>query len=44
MDIVWNFFFEVPVVLIDVYVVKSNVVMIREPLTQVVVFIASYSY
>lgn len=44
MDIVWHFFFEVPVVLIDIYVVKSNVVMIREPLTQVVILIASYCY
>ena len=44
MDIAWNFFFEVPVVLVDVYVVKANVVMIREPLAQVVVFIASYCY
>ena len=42
MDIVWNFFFEVPVVLIDVYVVKSNVAVIGEPLAQVVVLIASY--
>ena len=44
MDIAWNFFFEVPVVLVDVYVIKANVVMIREPLTQVVVLIASYCY
>ena len=44
MDIAWNFFFELPVVLVDVYVVKANVVMIREPLTQVVVLIASYCY
>ena len=44
MDIVWNFFFELPVVLVDVYVVKADVVMIREPLTQVVVLIASYCY
>lgn len=44
MDIAWNFFFEVPVVLIDIDVIKANVVMIREPLTQVVVLIASYYY
>ena len=44
MDIVWHFFFEVPVVLVDVYVVKADVVVISEPLTKVVVFIASYCY
>ena len=44
MDIAWNFFFELPVVLVDVYVVKSDVVMIREPLTQVMVLVASYCY
>ena len=44
MDIVWNFFFEVPVVLIDVDVVKSDRMVIREPLTQVVVLSASYCY
>ena len=42
MDIVWNFFFEVPVVLVDVYVVKADIMVIREPLTNVVIFIASY--
>ena len=44
MDIVWRFFLEVPIVLVDVYVVKADFVMIREPLTQVVVFTASYCY
>ena len=44
MDIVWNFFLEVPVVLVDVYFVKADIMVIREPLTQVVVFIASYCY
>ena len=44
MDIVWNFFFEFPVVLVDVYFVKANSMVIREPLTQVVVLIASYCY
>ena len=44
MDIVWNFFFEVPVVLIDVYVVKADLMMIREPLIRVVVLIASSCY
>ena len=44
MDIVWNFFFEVPVVLIDVYVVKADVVVISEPLAKVVVFIAGYCH
>ena len=44
MDIVWHFFLEVPVVLIDIDVVKSDRMMIREPLTQVAVFIASYCY
>ena len=44
MDIVWHFFFEMPVVLVDVYFVKSDLMMIREPLTQVVVLIASNCY
>ena len=44
MDIVWNFFFELPVVLVDVYFVKADIMMVSEPLTQVVIFIASYCY
>ena len=44
MDIVWNFFFEVPVVLVDVYFVKANPMMISEPLAQVVILFASYCY
>ena len=42
MDIVWHFFFETPVVLIDVYVVKADIMVVREPLAQVMVFVASY--
>ena len=44
MDIVWHFFFEMPVVLVDVYVVKADPMMISEPLAQVVVFFASNCY
>ena len=44
MDMVWNFFFEVPVVLVDVYIVKAYLVVVREPLAQVVVLIASNCY
>ena len=44
MDIAWNFFFEVPVVLIDVYVVKADIMVISEPFSQIMFFIASYCY